>query len=109
MVVKLCTGPGEARPLRQVKAMITVNQSAMGLKANTGGARSRLVGWPKLSGLWPWPLAAAFIGQSDDASNPGLRFVEYYLETTSLLILILLCGKSSVAQRKEFDFLWTHD
>lgn len=77
--------------------MTTVNQSAMEPRARAGEARSRLVGWPKLSGLWPWPLAAAFIGQSDDASNPGLRFVKYYLETTSLLILILLCGKSSVA------------
>lgn len=81
----------------QVKAMTTVIQSAMEPGASTRGARSRCVGWPELSSLWPWPLVAAFIGPSGDASYRGLCFVGHYLETTSLLILILLCGKSSIA------------
>lgn len=41
-------GAGEARPPRQARAMTAVNQSAMELRANTGGARSGHVSWPKL-------------------------------------------------------------
>lgn len=42
------TGLGEARPPKQVRAMTTVNQSAMEPRAGTGGDRNRRVGWPPL-------------------------------------------------------------
>lgn len=90
------TGPGEARPPKQVRVTTKVNQSAMEPRAQRRGARSSHVGWLKLNGLWPWSLVAAFIGPSGDASHSGLRFGGHYLETTSLLFLILLCGKSNV-------------
>lgn len=59
------TGPGEARPPKQVRTTTKVSQSAMEpgqTQPEREPEQSRRVGWPELSGLWPWSLVAAFIG-----------------------------------------------